>query len=169
RPHRHRDPAHGAALPAAGAGAHGGARRVLRRGGLRVGAGGTGQPGRVVVHRPEPARAPPRGTAAEDLPSGGGRAGRRLDQAARRGAGRARRGRAPASVGRAMYFTDRGIEELAERRGDESVTLEWVAERLRDFLDLNPEFETPIERLATWLARLDEEDEDGDWPGAENR
>jgi Family of unknown function (DUF6104) len=68
-----------------------------------------------------------------------------------------------------MYFTDRGIEELAERRGDESVTLEWVAERLRDFLDLNPEFETPIERLATWLARLDEEDEDGEWPGAENR
>jgi hypothetical protein len=67
-----------------------------------------------------------------------------------------------------MYFTDRGIEELAERRGDESVTLEWVAGRLRDFLDLNPEFETPIERLATWLARLDEDEED-DWPGAENR
>ncbi|HEX2357807.1 MAG TPA: DUF6104 family protein [Micromonosporaceae bacterium] len=65
-----------------------------------------------------------------------------------------------------MYFTDRGIEELAERRGDESVTLEWVAGRLRDFLDLNPEFETPIERLATWLARLDDDD---DWPGAENR
>ena len=34
-----------------------------------------------------------------------------------------------------MYFTDRGLEELAERRGDESVTLEWVAERLRDFID----------------------------------
>ncbi|MFD0851552.1 DUF6104 family protein, partial [Actinomadura adrarensis] len=27
-------------------------------------------------------------------------------------------------------------------------------------VDLNPEFETPVERLATWLARLD--DEDGD-------
>ena len=26
-----------------------------------------------------------------------------------------------------MYFTDRGIEELAERRGEETVTLEWVA------------------------------------------
>jgi hypothetical protein len=59
-----------------------------------------------------------------------------------------------------MYFTDRGIEELAERRGGESVTMEWIAERLRDFVDLNPEFETPIERFATWLARLDDEDDD---------
>ena len=58
-----------------------------------------------------------------------------------------------------MYFTDRGIEELAERRGDESVTLEWLAARLRDFLDANPEFETPLERFATWLARLDDEDD----------
>ncbi|MEU7842556.1 DUF6104 family protein [Micromonospora sp. NPDC049114] len=59
-----------------------------------------------------------------------------------------------------MYFTDRGIEELVERRGDEQVTLEWLGERLRDFVDLNPEFETPIERLATYLARLDDPDED---------
>ena len=58
-----------------------------------------------------------------------------------------------------MYFTDRGIEELAERRGQETVSVEWLAERLRDFLDLNPEFETPIERFATWLARLDDEDD----------
>ncbi|SDQ40659.1 DUF6104 family protein [Thermostaphylospora chromogena] len=58
-----------------------------------------------------------------------------------------------------MYFTDRGIEELVERRGGEDVTMEWLAERLREFVDLNPEFETPIERLATWLARLDDEDE----------
>jgi len=58
-----------------------------------------------------------------------------------------------------VYFTDRGIEELAERRGEETVTLEWLAARLRDFVDLNPEFEIPIERLATWLAR-DEDDED---------
>ncbi|HZN19560.1 MAG TPA: DUF6104 family protein [Micromonosporaceae bacterium] len=58
-----------------------------------------------------------------------------------------------------MYFTDRGIEELADRRGEETVSLEWIAARLRDFLDLHPEFETPIERFATWLARLDEEDE----------
>ncbi len=59
-----------------------------------------------------------------------------------------------------MYFTDRGLEELAERRGEESVTFEWLAERLRDFVDLNPEFETPVERLATWLARLDDIDDD---------
>ncbi|MER7890579.1 DUF6104 family protein [Micromonospora sp. NPDC048909] len=59
-----------------------------------------------------------------------------------------------------MYFTDRGIEELVERRGDEQVTVEWLAERLRDFVDLNPEFETPIERLATYLARLDDPDDD---------
>jgi Family of unknown function (DUF6104) len=59
-----------------------------------------------------------------------------------------------------MYFTDRGIEELVERRGDETVSIEWVAERLRDFLDDNPEFETAVERLATWLARLDDDDEE---------
>ncbi|GGS92488.1 MULTISPECIES: DUF6104 family protein [Streptosporangiaceae] len=58
-----------------------------------------------------------------------------------------------------MYFTDRGIEELVTRRGEEEVTMTWLAERLREFVDLNPEFETPVERLATWLARLDDEDE----------
>ncbi|MDX6738908.1 DUF6104 family protein [Actinocorallia sp. A-T 12471] len=59
-----------------------------------------------------------------------------------------------------MYFTDRGIEELVARRGEEEVSMVWVAERLREFVDLNPEFETPVERLATWLARLDDEDDD---------
>lgn len=58
-----------------------------------------------------------------------------------------------------MYFTDRGIEELATRRGDEDVTLGWLAERLRDFVDLNPDFEVPVERLATWLARLDDDED----------
>ncbi len=57
-----------------------------------------------------------------------------------------------------MYFTDRGIEELADRRGEETVTLAWLADRLRDFVDANPEFETPVERLATWLARADDEE-----------
>jgi hypothetical protein len=56
-----------------------------------------------------------------------------------------------------VYFTDRGIEELAHRRGEEEVSVEWLADRLREFVDLNPEFETPIERLATWLARLDDD------------
>jgi hypothetical protein len=59
-----------------------------------------------------------------------------------------------------MYFTDRGIEELADRRGEEEVSLAWMADRLREFVDLNPQFETPVERLATWLARLGDEDDD---------
>jgi hypothetical protein len=54
-----------------------------------------------------------------------------------------------------MYFTDQGIEELDNRRGDEEVSMAWLAERLRDFVDLNPEFETAVDRLASWLARLD--------------
>jgi Family of unknown function (DUF6104) len=54
-----------------------------------------------------------------------------------------------------MYFTDAGIEELDERRGGEQVAMTWLAERLRDFVDLNPEFETAVDRLAKWLARLD--------------
>lgn len=57
-----------------------------------------------------------------------------------------------------MYFTDRGIEELANRRGDDEVSLAWLADRLRDFVDDHPEFETPVDRLATWLARLDDEE-----------
>ncbi|MEU7316783.1 DUF6104 family protein [Streptomyces sp. NPDC007083] len=61
-----------------------------------------------------------------------------------------------------MYFTDRGIEELAQRRGEEEVSFGWLAEQLRTFVDLNPDFEVPVERLATWLARLDDEDEDED-------
>ncbi|MDF1490138.1 DUF6104 family protein [Tessaracoccus caeni] len=58
-----------------------------------------------------------------------------------------------------MYFTDRGLEELVDRRGEEEVSFEWLADRFRTFVDLNPEFETPIERLASWLARLDDEED----------
>ena len=58
-----------------------------------------------------------------------------------------------------MYFTDRGIEELERRRGDETVTMAWLAERLQAFVDLNPDFEVPVERFATWLARADDEDD----------
>lgn len=61
-----------------------------------------------------------------------------------------------------MYFTDRGIEELDRRRGDEEVSFSWLAEELRNFVDMNPEFEIPVERLATYLARLDDEDSDVD-------
>jgi hypothetical protein len=58
-----------------------------------------------------------------------------------------------------VYDTDRGIEELADRRGEEQLAVAWLAERLRDFVDLNPGFETAIDRLASWLARLDDEDD----------
>ncbi|HEY4453936.1 MAG TPA: DUF6104 family protein [Pseudonocardiaceae bacterium] len=61
-----------------------------------------------------------------------------------------------------MYFTDRGIEELDERRGEEQVTLAWLAERLRVFVDANPDFEDAIERLATFLARDDSDDPEDD-------
>lgn len=59
-----------------------------------------------------------------------------------------------------MYFTDRGIEELQQRRGNEQVDVEWLAERLRAFVDLNPDFEVAVDRLATFLARDDSDDPD---------
>ena len=43
-----------------------------------------------------------------------------------------------------MYFTDRGIEELDERRGDEQVLLAWLASRMRVFVDLHPGSEDVI-------------------------
>ncbi len=58
-----------------------------------------------------------------------------------------------------MYFTDRGIEELAERRGPDNVTLAWLAEKLTEFVDIYPEHEAAVERLATWLARDDDEED----------
>jgi hypothetical protein len=57
-----------------------------------------------------------------------------------------------------VYFTDRGIEELEQRRGEDDVSLAWLSARLRDFVDQHPEFESAIDRFATWLARLDDED-----------
>jgi hypothetical protein len=57
-----------------------------------------------------------------------------------------------------MYYTDRGIEELVARRGDEEVTLEWLAGQLVTFVDLHPEFEAAVDRLASWLARDDEDE-----------
>ena len=57
-----------------------------------------------------------------------------------------------------MYDTDRGIEELAERRGEQTVALSWLAGRLVEFVDLHPDFEVAVDRLATWLARLDDDE-----------
>lgn len=56
-----------------------------------------------------------------------------------------------------MYDSDRGIEELLRRRGDEEFSLQWLADQLRIFVDLHPDDEDAIERLATWLARDDED------------
>jgi Family of unknown function (DUF6104) len=65
-----------------------------------------------------------------------------------------------------VYFTDRGIEELAERRGTEQVSVSWLAERLRDFVDERPEAEGTVDSLASWLARLDDDADDfGEDPG----
>jgi hypothetical protein len=58
-----------------------------------------------------------------------------------------------------MYFTDRGLEELADRRGDDQVTMSWLAERLREFIDLNPDAAAQVDRLASWLARLDDDED----------
>ncbi|GAA2556747.1 DUF6104 family protein [Pseudonocardia hydrocarbonoxydans] len=58
-----------------------------------------------------------------------------------------------------MYSTDRGIEELVARREGESVSVEWLADRLQAFVDLNPAFEDAVERLSTFLARDDDADE----------
>jgi hypothetical protein len=57
-----------------------------------------------------------------------------------------------------VYFTDRGIEELGERRGEDEVTLGWLAAQFQVFVDLHPEFDVPVDRLATWLARADDDD-----------
>lgn len=57
-----------------------------------------------------------------------------------------------------MYYTDKGIEELADRRGADEVTLGWLAERMREFVDFTPEAEAPVDRLASWLARLDDDE-----------
>ncbi len=57
-----------------------------------------------------------------------------------------------------MYFTDRGIEELDDRRGDEQVSIGWLAGRLRDFVDEHPDAESTIDSLASWLARFDDDE-----------
>jgi Family of unknown function (DUF6104) len=58
-----------------------------------------------------------------------------------------------------MYFTDRGIEQLEEGRGGEQVTLAWLADRLREFVDLNPGFEAAVDQLAHWLASAEDDEE----------
>jgi hypothetical protein len=61
-----------------------------------------------------------------------------------------------------VYFTDRGLEELEERRGEDRVTLAWLAERLREFIDTRPDAASDIDALASWLARLDDDPDELD-------
>jgi hypothetical protein len=94
---------------------------------------------------------------SEDVPLGGDEAPISEPEAAKRTSCTICEGARDNLTG--VYFTDRGIEELAERRGEEQVSLDWLAEQLRSFVDLHPDFETPIERLATWLARQDDDED----------
>ncbi|MEU6325240.1 DUF6104 family protein [Streptomyces sp. NPDC047009] len=59
-----------------------------------------------------------------------------------------------------MHLTDQAIEELQERRGKETMSMARLADRLQYFVDLNPQFEIPIDRPSTWLARLDDPDDE---------
>ena len=36
---------------------------------------------------------------------------------------------------------------------DTTTRMAWLADRLQEFTDTHPEFESAVERLATWLAR----------------
>ena len=56
------------------------------------------------------------------------------------------------------FDTEAGLVEFIDVQA--SVLGDGLAEQLRTFVDLNPDFEVPVERLATWLARLDDEDDD---------
>jgi hypothetical protein len=59
-----------------------------------------------------------------------------------------------------VYFTDKGIEELGERRGAEEVSLAWLAERLTEYVDAYPQAAAEVDRLGSWLARLDDDDDE---------
>jgi hypothetical protein len=52
-----------------------------------------------------------------------------------------------------MYDSDRGIEELLQRLADEKLAVEWLADQMRTFVDLYPEWEDAVGRLASFLAR----------------
>ncbi len=49
-------------------------------------------------------------------------------------------------------------------RGEEEVSLAWLGDQLQAFVDEFPDFEVPVERLATWLARGGTDDDETDRP-----
>jgi hypothetical protein len=66
-----------------------------------------------------------------------------------------------------VYYTDRGLDELEDARPDDEVAVEWLVARMREFIDLHPEFEAAVDRLAAHLARADDEELPRDDEGAE--
>ena len=110
-------------------------RRSGRR--ARVGAGGAGEPGRLAVvalNLPDVLGRPVRRVSRQASASPATGSTKKHAEEQRRWSSRPSPGDRTAD----MYFTDRGIEELENRRGDEEVTLAWVATRLREFVDLHP-------------------------------
>jgi hypothetical protein len=61
------------------------------------------------------------------------------------------------TAGGGVYFTDKGIEQLAERSGSETVTLGWLSEVMRAFADDNPAFAEAVDRFAAYLLDYDDE------------
>ena len=55
-------------------------------------------------------------------------------------------------VSRGVLHRSRHRGARRRRRGEEQVSLEWLADRLQAFVDANPDFETAVDRFATWLA-----------------
>ena len=84
---------------------------------------------------------------------------RRLPPPARRRAARARRARLRAESHAPCTTATAASRSSPAGEARRSVTLAWLAERMREFVDQEPDFEVPVERLATWLARLDDEDD----------
>ena len=80
----------------------------------------------------------------------------RLAAPARGGAARA--ARPGVRVGPRCTTPTAGSRSSPRDADAEEVTLEWLAGQLVTFVDLHPEFETAVDRLASWLAR-DEDDE----------
>lgn len=73
-----------------------------------------------------------------------------------------------------MYESDSGIEEMLHRLGpqgggespEDSVTssdsvigVEWLAQQMRLFVDLHPDWEDAVGSLASYLARADDPDD----------
>jgi hypothetical protein len=54
------------------------------------------------------------------------------------------------------------IQRLRDKRGDQDVTFANVADHLRDFTDINPDDGNVVQRLAAFLADVEDEDHSHD-------